>query len=179
VRGGVVASTDIKTYDLGNLYLCTSGFAGDGTVCGELYVEYTVVLMTPQISSDAISSAKIVATAGLDITHMFGTTNVKTGGLACTITDSATLRFDEAFEGLLFGSFTGSGWGNTDTYTSGGTATGSIIVSNVGVVGAGGGNKGTLGFLVKALRGQTIAPACTADTISAATWWIGNYDFDL
>jgi len=40
---------DIKTYDVGNLFLATKG-ESDTSVIGELYVDYDVELMTPQIA---------------------------------------------------------------------------------------------------------------------------------
>jgi hypothetical protein len=49
VRVGMVAGGDIKTYDVGNLYLATSGSSLNG-ICGELYVSYTVELQTPQLN---------------------------------------------------------------------------------------------------------------------------------
>lgn len=43
--GGLASNLDIKTYDIGQLVLST--VYGDGTVVGELYVEYTVELKQP------------------------------------------------------------------------------------------------------------------------------------
>lgn len=56
VLGGVAPTgTDIKTYDIGNLYVALQSDVAQGTTCGELYVEYTVDLITPQINNEAIS----------------------------------------------------------------------------------------------------------------------------
>lgn len=41
------AGTDIKTYDIGNLFAISQGVSTASAVLGELYVEYDVVLMTP------------------------------------------------------------------------------------------------------------------------------------
>jgi len=43
------ANQDIKTYDVGNLYVCTEGQGGTSTI-GYLYAEYVVELMTPQLT---------------------------------------------------------------------------------------------------------------------------------
>lgn len=52
VRSAALTGTyDIKTYDLGNLQLATVGTGATNVVLGELYVEYTVRLRTPQIQS--------------------------------------------------------------------------------------------------------------------------------
>jgi len=48
VRIGVQPpNTDIKTYDIGNLYVMSQGVTTGGSVLGELYFTYTVKLMTP------------------------------------------------------------------------------------------------------------------------------------
>lgn len=49
--GQVPANSDIKTYDVGDLYLGTVGTGGTTVTLGELYVEYTVTLRTPQIAT--------------------------------------------------------------------------------------------------------------------------------
>lgn len=41
------AATDLKTYDIGNLFVITQGVTTASATCGELYVEYDVLLKTP------------------------------------------------------------------------------------------------------------------------------------
>jgi hypothetical protein len=41
---------DIKTYDIGSLFVCTSSTPTAATTLGELYVEYTCKFYTPQLS---------------------------------------------------------------------------------------------------------------------------------
>lgn len=45
--GAQPANTDIKLYDVGNLFVCTQNVTTASAVCGELYVEYEVELLTP------------------------------------------------------------------------------------------------------------------------------------
>lgn len=45
--GAQPANTDLKMYDIGNLFVITQGVSTSGAVCGELYVEYEVDLLTP------------------------------------------------------------------------------------------------------------------------------------
>jgi len=45
--GAQPPNTDIKTYDIGNLFVISQGIGVSGATLGELYVEYTVLLMTP------------------------------------------------------------------------------------------------------------------------------------
>ncbi|APG76638.1 hypothetical protein 3 [Wenzhou tombus-like virus 14] len=47
----VPTNADVKTYDAGNLYVCTSNTAASTTSLGELWVSYTVTLTTPQITN--------------------------------------------------------------------------------------------------------------------------------
>jgi len=48
IRSTTVSGTDLKTYDVGNLFVSTSGCA-DTSALGELYVIYDVELITPQL----------------------------------------------------------------------------------------------------------------------------------
>nr|QYF49911.1 MAG: hypothetical protein 2 [Beijing sediment noda-like virus 1] len=54
VRSAVV-SGDIKTYDVGNLFVATQNTPATASTLGELYVQYTVRLYTPQTASGASS----------------------------------------------------------------------------------------------------------------------------
>lgn len=57
VRAGPLpANSDIKTYDVGNLFVGTSNTPASATALGELYVEYDVELYTPQITT--VSAAR-------------------------------------------------------------------------------------------------------------------------
>lgn len=50
VRGGAIpTSTDIKTYDIGAVFVGTSNTPSTSTTLGELYVSYTVEFYTPQL----------------------------------------------------------------------------------------------------------------------------------
>jgi hypothetical protein len=53
--GSAPVGTDIKLYDVGNLYVITSGVTTSGGTCGELYVEYDVLLMTPIFEPNSTS----------------------------------------------------------------------------------------------------------------------------
>jgi hypothetical protein len=58
LSGAQPIGTDIKTYDIGNLYVAVQSDAGSLPIqIGELYVEYVVELMTPQITSDYPSAS--------------------------------------------------------------------------------------------------------------------------
>jgi hypothetical protein len=49
--GALPPNQDIKTYDIGNFQIATSGFQGDHVVCGELWISYQVALYKPRLYS--------------------------------------------------------------------------------------------------------------------------------
>lgn len=55
-RGTLTANQDVQLYDTGNLFLATQGQA-DNSAVGELYVDYEVQLMTPQLGDIATGSS--------------------------------------------------------------------------------------------------------------------------
>jgi hypothetical protein len=57
------ANQDIKLYDTGNLFICSQNVATAGSLLGELYVEYEIHLMTPQLPSAPVAST-LSGTAG-------------------------------------------------------------------------------------------------------------------
>lgn len=54
VRSAAVTG-DIKTYDVGNFFVATQNTPATPTTLGELYVQYTVRLYTPQVNTGALS----------------------------------------------------------------------------------------------------------------------------
>jgi hypothetical protein len=90
--GALVTGQDLLLYDVGNLFVCTSGLA-DTSVIGELHVDFEVELFTPQfdLSAYALStSAKILSSAGVSNTAWLGTTTVTTGGLGPIVSPAGT-----------------------------------------------------------------------------------------
>lgn len=53
--GGLPGSTDIKTYDVGNLYVSTQGLAANSAIVGELHVRYRCKVYVPVL--DALNGA--------------------------------------------------------------------------------------------------------------------------
>lgn len=60
--GNLAANLDIKTYDLGKLVVATQACA-DASAVGELMVEYTIELITPQANRTLIATANSVRIA--------------------------------------------------------------------------------------------------------------------
>jgi hypothetical protein len=71
--GAQPANTDIKTYDTGNAFVCTQNVTTSSAVCGELYVEYDVELLTP-VYEVAQGVGTLINANGT------GTSNVSFGG---------------------------------------------------------------------------------------------------
>jgi len=61
VRPGYIANTDVKMYDVGNLYFATEGAAAPIPV-GDVFVEYTVELLVPQLANPIVSSSANITT---------------------------------------------------------------------------------------------------------------------
>jgi len=79
VRAGALpVGTDIKMYDTGNLFVCTQNVTTASAVCGELYVEYEVELLTPIWENLSGTSGVLYAagTTGQSSAAPFGTSPV-------------------------------------------------------------------------------------------------------
>lgn len=73
-----VGAVDIKTYDVGNLFVGRQGESGT-TVIGELWVCYDIELMTPNVP--LVTSEKITAATAISNVQIFGSAPVQTGAL--------------------------------------------------------------------------------------------------
>jgi hypothetical protein len=68
-------NSDLKTYDIGNLFVITQGISTASATCGELYVEYSVHLLTPvydivpvtSVAQGTAGTSAAVISAGLNI----------------------------------------------------------------------------------------------------------------
>lgn len=117
IRAGVVANTDIKTYDVGNLNVGVQGMA-DTSLVGELYVVYDVELITPNQASGLVNpalEAKIVSGGVVSKTAPYGTAPVQTGQLAVVASNTAsgTLTFAQTGKFLVCQKVTGTGIGSS------------------------------------------------------------------
>lgn len=112
-------STDYKTLDIGRAYFATMG-ATDGVVLGDLFVEYTVELVGPQLNLPVDLAAHYHGTADLAQGTPFGktATHVEAGSQIVNVTSDGSIIFNRAFEGLLTWNGVGSNVGLL-TYDSG------------------------------------------------------------
>jgi len=93
--GAVPANTDVKLYDVGNLYAINQGVTTAAAVTGELYVEYDVTLMTPLYEQSATSGI-MTAAAGTVASPLLN--GVATGSIG--ITQALTVM---TMSGLIIG----------------------------------------------------------------------------
>jgi hypothetical protein len=66
--GAVPATADLKTYDVGNLFTITQGVTTASATCGELYVEYSVHLMTPVFDFPVPQAGGLIVSGGTEST---------------------------------------------------------------------------------------------------------------
>jgi hypothetical protein len=60
------ATADLKTYDVGNLFAITQGVTTASATCGELYVEYSVHLMTPVFDYPVPQAGGLIVSGGTE-----------------------------------------------------------------------------------------------------------------
>lgn len=176
--GNLAANLDIKTYDVGNLIVGTQGEA-DTTAIGELYVEYDVELITPQVNVDLAGANSVdIHTSAASLAAPFTGTQVVTGGLDVTAS-GATLTFNQPGQYLVLVSEIGTVITDTPPTLSG-TATVSAAFVNVANFHTTAATSGMCAFEVNVTdRGQTVVFdfTATATTITTSAVRIAPYGF--
>jgi hypothetical protein len=89
--GAQPLGTDVKMYDTGNLFVCTQNVTTASAVCGELYVEYEVELLTPIWENLTGTSGVLAAvgTVGQGAAAPFGTAQLAGTGQIQLLSDTA------------------------------------------------------------------------------------------
>lgn len=101
--GPVTTGQDANLYNTGFLYVCTAGQA-DTSIVGELYADYQVRLMTPQIGSIGVGESIYANFVGSSNASPFAT---KSGNLPATVsstgttTSVSTFTFTQPWEGYV------------------------------------------------------------------------------
>jgi hypothetical protein len=121
--GALAANLDIKSYDVGNLFVCTGGNVGT-TGRGELYFEYDIDLFTPQLRPDEVSQDLVGGLVGAGGTlsngNPLGTAPVldeqaqgfSVSSSKITITHPGTYAITSRFAGADLGVVTHTGSGS-------------------------------------------------------------------
>ncbi len=94
IRQGTLSSNlDIKTYDVGKFFIATQGQTGTSLV-GELYVDYDIMLYTPQLSLTPVSGKRVgVNPSKVAPIH---SDDVQTGNLPVNYVDATTISIGRA-----------------------------------------------------------------------------------
>lgn len=173
-QGTLAANLDIKTYDVGALYVCTQGQTGVSTL-GELYVDYDVVLKTPQKATTPAGSRRIVGGSGLTATDLTGTDPTLTGTLPLTVSGASEITFGAAWEGLVHLLIAGTTLA-VPVVTTATTAT----IANIATTTNAAATAVSLVYRVQATVGQILNLELTsAATVTAANWRFAEYDYAL
>lgn len=125
---------DIKTYDVGKLYVATQG-TGNLTV-GELYVTYDITLHTPQAAAINLLyglNAKVAGSTGVAVTTPLGTGFTSNqGGLPVVWRSNNSFYVNQVGSYLLNITYEGSDFQSTDLISL--VAVGGATESNINVV---------------------------------------------
>lgn len=180
--GATLNNEDIKTYDVGNLWLSTD-HATVGMV-GELHVSYEIELMTPQPAGPPLGF-KVVGGGGITNNNIFGTTPVKTGNLDVGVTNSPgnnLLTFNTAGEYILNLHLTGQTFLNIPTtnpvittnatYSAATWVVASVVAPSV--------SQAMICYRIRANSGDDFKIDCTGlGTVTATTVRISPYPYKL
>jgi len=104
--GDLAANLDVKTYDVGHLFVATSGLDAGlvGTSVGEIYVSYVIELITPQLNHLAeieANSRRITAGGTISKAAPLGDAPAIEGGLHVNVANPTTLHFADPGEYLM------------------------------------------------------------------------------
>lgn len=170
--GNLPANATLSLFDTGNLFVCTKGQA-TAAVVGELYVEYDVVLSTPQMEPQ-VQSAKIIAGGSISKTAIYGSQPIVSGCLDIDV-DSSTITFNQAGECLVDIFVSGGTLVNMTTAAS--TATVSVPLSSVINSGA---TQMVMTFAVRYGPGDTLVfDASGSASVNGSLARLGEYQYSL
>ncbi len=174
-NGSNPAGTDVKLYDVGSLFICTQNQAGT-TAIGELYIDYTIRLMTPVLNPVGLGEAVYGEFSGSSNAAPAGTT--ESSNLPATLVSSGTTTsvntwtFNQPWSGICTVLVQGTGLSGSGSVTFTGTAT---EATNFGVT-----FSTTAGMNyceISAQIGQTFVATIANSTISSANWYFGQGNF--
>jgi hypothetical protein len=175
-QGALLSNETLGLYDTGNLFVCVGGNSGIVNL-GELWCDYEVEFMTPQLDSNygASDSGIIVGGGSTTAAVVFGTTSTQKFGrntLWSLDPTTGTLTFLQNYQGLFAISLGGtviSALSLTGTAADSGATT-SINSAATLLVAT---------FVISALAGQTLIISATATTVTSSSLRAGGYPASL
>lgn len=167
--GNLAANLDIKTYDVGNLVVAVQGTGTTTGSLGELWVDYDVVLMTPQSATGSLAfanSAKIASTSTSAASPF--NNSIITGGLAVRAS-GRDIDFSKVGEYILEYDVKGT----TVSITSWAGSNGAVVTALNGTV-ASSGATGAVLITIPVANGRATF-TFTAATLTSTTLRISPY----
>jgi hypothetical protein len=172
--GALAAGLDIKTYDAGNFFLCTT----DGTAVnwGKLWVEYDVTLLTPQLNP---AGGGVIAAQGITsttpTTASFLANPVQVAGSASIVSAAAdVLTFNQAGQFLVVYAI-----GATTATSSSSPAAGAGGVISINSIGGSGTATMVQETIMTAVVGSTLTYNNTVVAGTAATLVVSQLPSNL
>lgn len=170
----LLANEDVKLYDVGNLYVSTQGQVATPLI-GELYVEYDVLLMTPEFSPSEIVGGSVVGGGTMSGTNPLGSVPVlDADSIGISINGGSILTIEQPGDYVLTYFFTGTVITVAPLAQTLGAGV-TLINPTVSVIEA-----GSLNAMVRSevrvaasSGGQTIDISLTATTITASRLDVG------
>lgn len=177
VRQGAVASTDLKTYDFGQLVISSS--YGAASLLGEIYVEYTIELDKP--SHGVAIAARLNVTAG-SVLNPFGTPTLVGSASPVVFPTNAQMKFTRPGEYLIHVRTTGTGLANVaaPTFVAPTSAGAAVAILQAQFVNAGT-TEGHCSFKVRAGAGDVLnwASYQNATTTPTSAWDITETEYSI
>jgi hypothetical protein len=169
--GALGSSATLALHDIGNLFVVTKAQAGS-SVIGELYVDYDVILETPQTEPSSLSK-RIGGSGTISNAAIFGTDPALTG---CLVVEAAvsTLTFLQSCQCLI------------DLNVAGGTVIAPVTSSSTATVGLvasvinGAATFANFTYVVRAQPDETlIFDMSGSASITASVCNVGEYQYSL
>lgn len=177
--GPLEQNLDIKTYDVGNLFVAVTG--APSSACGEVYVTYDVTLHTPQPNIGQLLnnySAKLIADTGVSNIGLFGSGFVLTGGYPLRYKDANSIYCDVPGQFLVSVDVVGTGIDDSDGWTvnPGGSGSSVTIIAQAAT-----GTTGTVHFIlwIKNNAQFFVMSLPGATTVTNTTMRVAAYNYAL
>lgn len=174
--GAQPPNTDIKTYDVGNLFVISQGVGTASATLGELYVEYSVTLMTPVFeggSSIVPVGGTVTGTGALTAGNPLGngTGQVVAPSYGFTVNSASVITFPNVGTYLLVLHFGGTTMAATSVVA--GSLNQIVGIAAGDLVDAGATNIEAT-YSVHVIQPGSVTVTCTAATVTNSNAYIGS-----
>lgn len=172
--GAQPANTDIKTYDIGNLFVVSQGVGVAAATLGELYVEYDITLMTPVFENNSSLvpvGGKLLGVGAMSAANPLGTgvTQLQINSYGFSVDSLSNISFPNPGNYLVIVAINGTVI-TGDAMTSDANSVSTLIdqqtlASQLARVSV---------WQIRVLHPSVVAYTATATTITASDVWVGS-----